>query len=217
MKKTERRNSFPRVMVVLVLSLILLTVTPVTTLASGIPVGSTAYVNVDDYLNMRAEPQGEIIGQIARGEKVTILSGPDRNHYYKVQVNKTGEVCYLYGEYLVGSSSNENTTSYSPSTSTTSNSSQISQNYTHTGIYATVNSDKKLNLREGPSRNKNRVRYLEDGELVEILEQTTQNNYIKVVAVNDGKVGYVDISYLDLPSAETDEVTCNCQCECCCK
>lgn len=220
--KTERYSIIPRVTAIVALVLVLLTVTHVTSLAAGLSSGSTAYVNVDDYLNMRAEPQGEIIGKIARGEKVTILSGPDRNNYYQIRINKTGEVCYAYGDYLTGVTIEPNATS-TPRPATTSSTTPHKEPTVDlsSGTYATVISDKKLNLREGPRKKANRVRYLTYGELVEILDDGyIQNNYIRVKAVSDGKIGYVDVNYIDFLKDDVTDVAvpgseCNCSCDYC--
>lgn len=215
MKKTEQHNNFPKVMVIIALMLIILTVTNVHAQASGIPVGSIAYVNVSDFLNLRREPQGEIIGQIARGEKVTILSGPDRNNYYQICVNKTGEVCYAYGEYLVGTQIQSSPIEATGNSNNVSNKKPTMQG---TGVYMTVNSDYKLNMRVGPNRSERRVRYLANGEIVEVLDETIKNNYIKVRAESDGKIGYVDLNYLvssDSDTLNNEQNNCVCQCECC--
>ncbi len=61
------------------------------------------YINVETYLRLRDSPQGNIVGQVKVGTKVYVLSGPDRNHYYKIRYK--GEEYYVYGgddwEYLI--------------------------------------------------------------------------------------------------------------------
>lgn len=225
MKKAERRNITRKTLVIIAVMLVIWVATKVPAMAvTGLPKGSTAYVNVKDFLNMRAEPKGEIIGKIAKGEKVTILSGPDRNSYYQIRVDKTGEVCYVYGEYLVGSTNLADGQIQQGANQSSKKPNKIPED-TSTGTYMIVVSDKKLNLREGPDKKKNRVRYLSNGEWVEVLDTNLQNGYIKVMAVNDGKKGYVDIKYLQSVNNQNNEpildntvqtCTCNCTCGCEC-
>lgn len=211
MKKTERRNIYSWVIMILAIAMIIMATSTVTAAANGIPVGSKATVSHCDYLNKRSSPQGEIIGKIACGKELIILSGPDRDNYYKVREVETGEECYVYGEYLTGSS-------YTSTQQPTNQPKKEKAEVKGTGIYVTVNSDKKLNLRKGAGRDKDRVRYMDNGEILELLNQDVKNNYVKVMATRDGKIGYVDISFVDFSQMQQNQINdneCNCNCECC--
>ena len=73
MKMVYRKNTFAwKLVVVLVVMGIAVSVFVDCLAASKLAKGSTAYVNVETNLNLRKEPQGEIIGKAPRGEKVTI-------------------------------------------------------------------------------------------------------------------------------------------------
>ncbi len=209
MKKTEQHSIYSWVILILAIVMIILATTKATAATNGIPVGSEATVTNCDYLNKRSSPQGEIIGQIACGKKLIILSGPDRNGYYKVRELENEEECYVYGEYLKGSS-------YT-SASNQNNQPQKEKNEVKgIGIYVTVDSDKKLNLRKGAGKDKDRVRYLDNGEILELINFSVKNNYVKVRATKDGKIGYVDISFIKFNQMQQCSICDNkCNCECC--
>lgn len=205
--KTERNigSCFLNTVICIVMLIASLFVT--TAYAEGFPVGSIAYVCADTRLNLRAEPQGEIIGDIARGKTVTILSKVDRNGYYFIRVNQTGQECYAYGEYLALKENN--------STSNNSTSTTISENSKYAkGDILYVISEQKLNMRKKPDRKANRIIYLYYGDKLEVVSPKVKNNYILVKSLFTGKVGYVDTSYVDFNLREN--CCCNC-CECCCK
>ena len=67
---------------------------------SGLKAGSTAYACPETFVNLRDAPQGNIIGEIPRGTKVTIVSSASNGYYY-VKVN--GGYYYVYGQYLTSS------------------------------------------------------------------------------------------------------------------
>lgn len=187
-----------------------------TATAEGFSVGSIAYVCADTRLNLRAEPQGEIIGDIARGKTVTILSKIDRNGYYFIRINQTGQECYAYGEYLA---LQENSSTAISSINASDSNSTITIDYSEVSKYAKgdilyVISEQKLNLRKKANRKADRIIYLYYGDTLEVLSSKVKNNYILVKDLSSNKIGYVDTSYVDFELEEK----CYCEsCECCCK
>lgn len=220
--KTERNFRIHFLTIVICISMLIASLFVPTATAEGFPIGSTAYVCADTRLNLRAEPQGEIIGDLARGKTVTILSKIDRNGYYYIRVNQTGQECYAYGEYLA---LKETGSTVSNSTSTSSNNSTATTNYNTTSEYEEgetlyVISEQKLNLRKKASRKADRIIYLYYGNVLEVVSSKVKNNYILVKDLSTNKVGYVDTRYV---AFELEEITycecckcCEC-CECCCE
>lgn len=183
--------------------------------ADGYPVGSIAYVNADTRLNLRAEPQGTIIGDLAHGKTVTILSNIDRNGYYYIRVNQTGQECYAYGEYLTlqetGTQPAKTEVTTKPSTSITTESSKYKE-----GEILFVVSKQELNLRKKPSRKADRIIYMHYGDKIQVISSKVQNNYLLVKDLSTGKVGYVDTSYIDFELEESSSYEiCQCSCEAC--
>jgi len=115
------RKSLQMVACTLVLVIIMSLIT-VSASAERISAGSYAYINVNDYLRLRDSSQGTIVGQVKRGTRVYVISGPDRNHYYQIELN--GGCYFVYGgdnwEYLSytkpGSASSTQTTTTTTST-----------------------------------------------------------------------------------------------------
>ena len=179
--------------------LIMLIATPTIAMAGGLAAGSTAYVCADTFLNLREEPQGEIIGQIARGETVTILSGPDRNSYYHIKVNKTGKVCYAYGQYLTADKVEKNVRT---KTQNKKDKKVIEcplcdvclENCDENVYYVT--SKRWLNLREGPSMDTKRIMKLYHGVILIVLDDEPINHFVKVMVLDDGTEGYVHTDYI---------------------
>lgn len=175
----------------------------------------TAYVNADTKLNLRREPQGEIIGKLPRGETVTILSEIDRNGYYHIRVDKTGLECYAYGEYL--------TVLYENKTQETTNNTVKNENYSSQiekdeleGKILVVVSQKQLNMRKKANKNAERIKYLEYGDKLKAISGKVKNGYILVRDLQDGKVGYVDIDYVIWEDEYMDTKQCcqDSQCKC---
>lgn len=220
MKKTENRNTITRIIVIVAILLILIQVTTNTAIAvtTNFPVGSQCYANVSDYLNLHKQPQDhEYIGQIKSGWTVTILEGPTRDDYYYVRIDKTGQTGWAYG----GEGFLKPVEKKKTNTSTTKTTKQkASEECTDlgTGMLMAVISEKQLNVRKGPAKDKFRIEYLQYGDVVEILDGTVINNYVKV-RTQSGKVGYVDITYLEYGVKIQSEEMCM-FCECgfgCCK
>ena len=99
-KRNTRTFTFGSVICIVMLVVYFITQTAVVASAAVMPAGSIAVVTADTKLNLREEPQGKIIGKLARGKEVTILSEIDRDGYYRIMVNETGLECYAYGEFL---------------------------------------------------------------------------------------------------------------------
>lgn len=156
MTRTSILNSLSRLparivslALVLMITAGMLVMTTSTAYASGFGSGSTVYVNVEDYLYLHDGSQGPRVGKVPRGTALTIISGPDRNNYYKVRVNATGEVWWVWGSYLtssyiertrsihsVGSSTTQSTSSAPQSTSSTSSSTSSTNGKTTSSIEA---------------------------------------------------------------------------------
>lgn len=189
-----------------------------------LPVNSIAIV-IADRLNLRREPQGEIISDIARGGLVTILSERDRNGYYRVRVESTGREYFAYGEYLRFFSAAANTpaptaTPAPQPTQTpiviipTTPSVQV-EDTTDSGMSEgtelVVISTAKLNMRKKPSRKGHRIKYLNYGDRLQVVSGKVQNNYV-LVRDAEGKVGYVSLDYV----VEVQEFTYHGECTCTC-
>ena len=179
--------------------LIMLIATPSFAMAGGLSAGSTAYVCADTFVNMREVPQGEIIGQIARGETVTILSGPDRNSYYHVRVNKTGQTCYVYGQFLTSEKVEKNVRTKTQKNNTKKViecplCDKCLENCDEQVYY--VLSKKWLNLRTGPSMDYKVIKRLYHGVILIVLDEEPINKFVKVMVLDDGTEGYVHTDYI---------------------
>lgn len=193
MKMVYRKNTFAwKLVVVLVVMGIAVSVFVDCLAASKLAKGSTAYVNVETNLNLRKEPQGEIIGKAPRGEKVTILSGPDRNHYYFIRIQSTGFECYAYGEYLtseyIAKKAGKKVKMLTPQETAHNETTTIKKSelhydmdlvdkYSYYGKMMYVISETRLNLRKGPSLDSYRIRFLERGEIVVITDEDVTYTY----------------------------------------
>lgn len=220
--RTERSYKNYFFMVICMVMLIASLSVTVVAYAEGFAVGTTAFVNVDTKLNLRDAPQGNIIGGIRRGKSVTILSKIDRNGYYRIRVDETGEVCYAYGEYLTL----ENIENIRVPQKNESNSMWIDYDkplseYEDPDLEnATliVISDAKLNMRKGASRKSGRVKYLYYGDILQVVSPEVKNGYVWVKSIADGKVGYVDTEYVTFENPDiVEEPDCcetyNCWCQ----
>ena len=231
-KRNCRTFTFGSVICVIALVIYLFSQTIMVASAAVMPVGSIAVVTADTKLNLREEPQGKIIGKLARGKEVTILSEIDRDGYYRIRVNENGLECYAYGEYLEflydGNASQE--TIYSIPEQDTIYTEESTYSYEEDdcitipeGTVLVVNSNGKLNMRKKPSKKENRIQYLYDGELLEVVSSNVKNNYVLVRDYNDGKVGYVSLDYVkiwgehNLDKKECSPENCcqNCICQFC--
>lgn len=194
MSKTER-TLFTRGLMIIIAMVIMAVSMPITALASdGFQVGATVYVNVNDYLNLREVPQGTIIGQIARGETVTILAKKDRDGYYKVRVNRTNETGFCFGEYLTQEKISKNRTSTKPATN----------DQLKVGDIYSIHTAVTLRLKKEPSVSANYYRFFSDGEELKILDTKVQEGYVKVLALKDGQEGYAYFKYMTkIRDAET--------------
>ena len=193
--KIKRRTAiiFTALVLLLVLGIILLSISRA--LGEGnLEVGTTAYVTAD-VLNLRANPQGEIVGGARKGSSMTILAGPDRDGYYEVNYN--GSIVYVYGEYLTGTVSTQ-----SNSLITEARSKQPEWEYFtivdgEVKPLAFANIPKRLALRRKPSTDATIIGWLHHGEPVIIEEEKTRNGYVKVSTLK-GKVAYTYIAHLSV-------------------
>lgn len=186
MSKTERCHMFTRgLMIVAMVMIIAISMPTIASASDSFSVGAKVYVNVNDFLNLRAAPQGEIIGQLARGEVVTILAKKDRDGYYQVKVNSSGKTGYCYGEYLTQQKIEK-----------TRNSKVSNDVDLKVGDIYSIHTAVTLRLKKEPSINANYYRFFSDGEQLEILEAKVQEGYVKVRALKDGQVGYAYFKYM---------------------
>ena len=196
--RTER--SYKKVFSMVICMVMLIACLSVTAYAEGFAVGTTVFVNVETKLNLRDAPQGNIIGGVRRGESVTIMSEVDRNGYYRIMVDKTGEVCYAYGEYLtLKNIENVKVPQKDPSDFMWIDYDKTLSEYDDPDLENArllVVSDAKLNMRKGAGKKFARVKYLYYGAELVVVSSEIKNGYVKVKDVVDGKVGYVDTRYV---------------------
>lgn len=183
MKKTERR-SITRGLMVGILILAMMLSTPIVALAAGFTPGTTVYCCAETKLNLRATPQGEIVGQIKRGEQLTIMSNVDRNGYYQVRVNSTGENGFAYGQYLT-------TEKVEPIKQPTREERATASRYLE-GEILYVASAERLRLRTKASTDDSSklIRWLETDEAVVVLNTKVTNGFLYVQTVSDQLKGY---------------------------
>lgn len=188
--KTATRFTATLVTLVLVL---LFTVTTSSAATSILEPGDLAIVTADTFLNLRDKPQGEIIGKIPHGEIITIKSKVDRNSYYKVYINRTGETGYAYGEYLsLYKTSNGNDDYTVPTIDGLTK-----------GATLVVTVDTWLNLREKPDINSTIISYLYSGARLQVMSEEIKNGYILVYNTSTKIAGYVHIDYVKVVDANT--------------
>lgn len=219
-KRNCRRITLGTMIGVLALVICILTRTAMIASAAVMPAGSIAVVTADTKLNLREEPQGKIIGKIARGKEVTILSEIDRDGYYRIRVNETGLECYAYGEYLeflrAGSATQQPSVNVPEQEPTRD---EESEENVPEDVILVVISEGKLNMRKGPSRKKDRIQYLYYGDRLQVVSSEVKNNYVLVRDLRAGKVGYVSLDYVvleeDFNQNQCDSNTCcsNCSCQ----
>ena len=188
--KTATRFTATLVTLVLVL---LFTVTTSSAATSILEPGDLAIITADTFLNLRDKPQGEIIGKIPRGDIITIKSKVDRNGYYKVYINRTGETGYAYGEYLsLYKTSNGNDDYTVPTIDGLTK-----------GATLVVTVDTWLNLREKPNINSRIISYLYNGVHLQVMSEEIKNDYILVYNTSTKIAGYVHIDYVKVVDENT--------------
>ena len=188
--KTATRFTATLVTLVLVL---LFTVTTSSAAISILEPGDLAIITADTFLNLRDKPQGEIIGKIPHGDIITIKSKVDRNGYYKVYINRTGETGYAYGEYLsLYKTSNGNDDYTVPTIDGLTK-----------GATLVVTVDTWLNLREKPNINSRIISYLYNGVHLQVMSEEIKNDYILVYNTSTRIAGYVHIDYVKIVDENT--------------
>ena len=136
----------------------------------------TRYVNTNTRgLNLRAEPNGYILGSYPRGTAVTVLS--NKNGWSKVSVN--GQTGYMYSHWLSAAK---------PSSSTGSASS------IGTAVVKNPKDTQVLFLRSEPSVSSQSLGYYRNGKSVTLLKKLDGWYQVKV----DGKTGYMMSKFLDV-------------------
>ncbi len=195
--------------------IICLTAETAFSVAATMPINSIAVVTAETKLNLREKPQGKIIGKLPHGEYVVILSEIDRNGYYRIRVQATGLECYAYGEYLelvsAGTVETERPTLESEEKEDVSWVDNDNRTVPE-GAILVVTSDAKLNMRKGPARKADRIKYLYNGDKLQIVSSDVKNNYV-LVRDSKGKVGYVSLDYVVFESIEAYKI---CSPENCC-
>lgn len=140
---------------------------------------STAYVKTNSRgLNLRAEPNGNILGSYPRGTKVTVLS--NNGNWSKVSVD--GKTGYMQTQWLSTKSVSSGSSTVKPATGA-----------------AVVNNPRDtqvLFLRREASANSESLGYYRNGKTVTLLAR--QGDWYKVSV--DGKTGYMMAKYLKVTS-----------------
>ncbi len=141
-----------------------------------------AIANVDNYVNVRAEPNTDsaIVGKIYRGAvaHVLALAGEEKDWFQIVSGNAQGYIkaeYFFYGEDALA----------------------VIDDYVTR--YAVVKAD-RLNVRENPGTEFDRIGYIDKGERAKLLEYTALDNgeeWIKV-QYTDNSVGYVSGEYVNI-------------------
>ncbi|MBR3613901.1 MAG: SH3 domain-containing protein [Clostridia bacterium] len=192
-----RKISFGALICALALIICFMAETTMIASAAEIPAGSIAVVTADTKLNLRQKPQGKIIGKIAHGKLVTILSEIDRNGYYRIRVNETGLECYAYGEYLkllYEGTANQEPTINIPEQDL--NHDDDSNENVPMNAILVVTCEGKLNMRKKPTRKADRIKYLYYGARLQVVSSKVKNNYVLVRDLEAGKLGYVSLDYV---------------------
>lgn len=147
----------------------------------------TRYVNTNTRgLNLRAEPNGAILGSYPRGTAVTVLSTQDG--WSKVKVNDRSG--YMSSLWL----SSKKPTAGSVSSSEASIGTAIVKNPKDTQV---------LFLRSQPTVESESLGYYRNGKSVTLLAKLDGWYKVKV----DGKTGYMMAKYLDVTAAHTGSAT----------
>ncbi len=175
----------------------------------GFSLGEHVRVNVGDFLNLRAEPQGKIIGQIRANEIVEIIGKRDRDGYYKIRIVRTQEEGYAYGEYLAaipnwsGNTWNNTPTPSPKPTATPVPTPTATPTYTvstmaglEIGSVLVVNSSSKLNFRIGPGYDYPRLIHLSNEDKLVALSNLVINDFIFVLQESTGYTGYVHKKFI---------------------
>ena len=140
---------------------------------------ATAYVKTNSRgLNLRAEPNGEILGSYPRGTKVNVLA--TNGDWSKVSVD--GKTGYMQSQWLSGKAVSSGSSAATPATGT-----------------AVVNNPRDtqvLFLRREASVSSESLGYYRNGKAVTLLAR--QGDWYKVSV--DGKTGYMMAKYLKVTS-----------------
>jgi len=143
-----------------------------------------AVVNINNgSLNLRSEPNGEIIGSIDKNSELKILENNSNSNWVKVEID--GKEGFVYKEYL--KIDNQPQVKEPNLVVTPLNSNQE--------IYGTVNINSgNLNIRSSP--NGEIIGSLSKDSEIKILDNTTNSNWTKISV--DGKEAYVYSKYIKI-------------------
>lgn len=176
-----------------------------------------------DVLNLRSEPQGEIIGSVRYGEQVEVVNGPDRNWYY--QILYKGNTYYAYGTYLdfgtdlPGLPKISDATSQKPTTkpADASNKWVIPTMYflddTGYNPIVFVNAKKEVSLRRYAEKGALRLAWVQRGEPVVVTDPKITRGFIKVRTLDGTSEGYTYARYLSLNPIEDIDYSAYIECE----
>ncbi|MDO5299669.1 MAG: SH3 domain-containing protein [Clostridia bacterium] len=149
---------------------------------------ATRYVATNSRgLNLRATPNGDILGSYPRGTAVTVLSTDGA--WSKVSVN--GQTGYMSSQWLSGSKPSGSGTTTTPSNPSTPASG--------TAVVNNPRDTQVLFLRSEPSISSASLGYYRNGKTVTLLAK--QGDWYKVKV--DGKTGYMMAKYLKVTQAIT--------------
>ena len=176
-----------------------------------------------DVLNLRKEPQGEIIGKVRYGEKVEVLNGPDRNGYYEISYK--GSTYYAYGSYLnfgselpdmptVGSATQQQP-SKKPGTATAI---MVEPKYyflDEAGYNPVVFADcvEKISIRTYATTKSIRKKWVPKGDMLIVLEPKITKGFVKVRTLDGEVEGFALASYLSLDPIEDIDYSAYVECE----
>ena len=148
---------------------------------------STAYVKTNSRgLNLRAEPNGNILGSYPRGTKVTVLA--TTGEWSKVSVD--GKTGYMQSRWLSGKAVSGGSSAVSPAVGTA-----VVNNPRDTQVLflrREANGGSYVNFRSRASLSANVIGTVPVGTTVKVLEKTTDWTKVEV----NGKTGYISTWFL---------------------
>ena len=151
---------------------------------AGIAAEAEVTVTVDS-LNVRASPslQGDIVGKLTGGTKVTPVGKSDDGAWWKISYNGTD--AYIYAQYAVAGGSYD--TAAAPTTSSGSGTVSVTSDY--------------LNVRSGPGTSYDILGQLSGGQSVQTAGQSTDGAWWKISY--NGQDAYIYAAYTSGGAATT--------------
>lgn len=157
--------------------------------SNGTTVGGNATIKVSDSLNLRAQPNsnGNIIGQLSNGEKVTVLEDVASGWVkIKTAAGLTGYCCSDYVQLDSSKPANNNSKTDTPQAAVVKVSSGT------------------LNFRSAPSTSSTVIGQLSNGQSVTVLDAANGWSHIQTT---DGVKGYCSSDYLVAGNSGNSEET----------